>query len=650
MLLKPFEACRYDDDSIVVANPANGKQDLFSEREYAIVKFLKQNEEQSLLALLMPNIGIAKKNHIVMCLRVLGKLKRMQIADYFSITGRKPVSDTKTMELSLEKQRIELGNLNALAAAMFGIGEKILAPLGQTGLCALVLALGVAGIILFPFDSVAPAFQAASAPYFTLILVAYLAGSGAFCFRAIVRAAFLRGAKQQVRNPVFALYFPLISLSADCRAVNLLGFKARAQLAALGMISPFALVALFTALAMAHVLNPAFAFTGLAICFAVALILACPLISFDGAEFLQALLFRDELEERVSKNLRGILQRKEKINRELIFALFLALAWMLVWLDCLYTFRGMLSARIAEDLAGPFGGGKLGAIATIAILVLLMLLPVGLMLTHYLRVRALKNRKLLVVQKDKVKDSLTFEERIAALEKIPLFTNLNDQERMALLNEMQLVFFRNGDLLMSQGEFGRDFFILVKGHASARFTDLKGESFLLADLAEGDAFGEIALIDEVPRTASITSDGGCIALVLRKDGFDRFSASLGSPDRVKAMIRLTSFFRRHPLFSKLSPRDQAQLIDSFRFKTITSGEHISDSDEDFHVIYSGSVRVDTAGAGGETDLHSDDCFGYSNPLNARYIAIEGTGLLTVAKNEFNNLIWEKLVEKPELFV
>ena len=106
MQLKAFEAGRYDDDSIVVCNPVNGKQELFSEREYAVVKFLKQNEKQSLLALLMPNIGIAKKAHIEMCLRVLGKLKRMQIVDYFAITGRAPESNSDTMDLQIGRAHV----------------------------------------------------------------------------------------------------------------------------------------------------------------------------------------------------------------------------------------------------------------------------------------------------------------------------------------------------------------------------------------------------------------------------------------------------------------------------------------------------------------------------------------------------------------
>jgi signal-transduction protein with cAMP-binding, CBS, and nucleotidyltransferase domain len=295
--------------------------------------------------------------------------------------------------------------------------------------------------------------------------------------------------------------------------------------------------------------------------------------------------------------------------------------------------------------------GKVGAAALMALALLLVLLPIIVFAVGSIGSKFGKRRQKLEIRKDKLKDSLTFEERMAALEKIPLFAYLNDQERLSLLNEMQPVFYRDGDFLVHQGEIGKEFYVLVKGHANVSFRDVKGKNYHLADLQEGDAFGEIALIDDVPRTASILSDGGCIALVLKKEGFDRFAASLGSSDRVKTLIRLTSFFRRHPLFSKLTAKEQAMLIDSFLFRTITSGEEIADaeSDENFYVVYSGKVRVDTGDDSAETSLEPDDCFGYANVLHAKYVAIEGTGLLCVRQEEFHSLIWAKLVERPELF-
>jgi hypothetical protein len=104
------------------------------------------------------------------------------------------------------------------------------------------------------------------------------------------------------------------------------------------------------------------------------------------------------------------------------------------------------------------------------------------------------------------------------------------------------------------------------------------------------------------------------------------------------------------LFSKLGPRDQALLIDSFRFETLTGGAEIPPGDENFYVVYSGFVRVDTGDDSVDTVLYADDCFGYARGLEARFFAKEGTGLLTVKKDEFHTLIWEKLVERPDLFI
>lgn len=650
MQLKPFEAGRYDDDSIVVANPVNAKQELFSDREYAIVKFLKQNENQSLLALLMPNIGIAKKTHIDQCLRVLGKLKRIQVADNYSITGRTPVSEAETRDILVPKEKIEFTSLNTFATALFGFSDRILAPLRPTGLLAGLISLAAVAFIFFPYSKVQLALQEFPLSYSALFAFAYLSAALSFSARAMIQSAFLKALGRDSSSPVITLYFPFLTLSSDTRAVNLFGFKARAQLAILGLVSPLAVSGIFTLLSVIGLLSPATAFAGFSGCAAVTLLLACPFFRFDGADLIQSILYRDGLEEKVSERLRQLLLTNFSPNRELFISLGLAVLWLVAWLDCLRSFWENLVGRSAEDLGSDLISQKIGAVLLLAILMGLAIFPVAFLAYHYFLARGRRQNRRVMVEQNKVKESLTFEERIAALEKIPLFTYLNDQERLALLNEMEPAFFKGGSYLVHQGEMGREFFVLVKGFARAIYTDPSGKSMMLADLREGDAFGEIALIDDVPRTASIVSDGGCIVLMLRKEGFDRFAETLGSSDRVKAMVRLTSFFRRHPLFSKLSARDQAQLIDSFRFETITSGEQIPSSDDDFHVIYSGSVRVETGGADGETVLHADDCFGYSNPLNARYVAMEGTGLLSVAKAEFHNLIWEKLVEKPELFV
>jgi hypothetical protein len=478
------------------------------------------------------------------------------------------------------------------------------------------------------------------------VLFGYATACASFCLRSLAQAGFLGSFNREIQEPSIAFSFPFLSLSGNTSPVNLLGYRARAQMAFLGVLSPLGFSFLFTLLALTHKLEPVMAYVGFASSVGMSLFLLCPFLHYDGSSLIQALFFREELEEKTSAKLRELFRFRRVLEREDVFSIFLAVAWLFTWLDSLRAFSEVFSKRLAEDLSQDQTALRLGAAAAVAILVALIVFPLVLCIVQS---RGKKNKHTMAAG-DRVSDNMSLGERIAALEKIPLFAYLNDQERVSLQNMMQPAFFRDGDFLVRQGEVGREFFVLVKGSAIARHMGKDGKNTTLSALTGGDAFGEIALIDDVPRTVSIISEGGCFALILRKDAFVKFAESLGSPDRVKALVRLTSFFRRHPLFSKLSARDQAQLIDSFHFQTITSGEHIPDGDDRFHVVYSGSVRVDTGGADGETTLKSDDCFGYANPLRARFIAMEGTGLLVASKTEFHSLIWEKLVARPELFV
>ena len=652
MQLKPFEAGRYDDDFIVVRNPENGKQELFSEEEFEIVKFLKQNQEETLLALLLPNIGIAKKHHIVICLRVIAKLKRLQIVDYLGITGRKPVSETATLEMEVPRKKIEFLGFRALATTILTLSEKALGWIGAFPVLFLNLVAAAAAFALFPFEAVDPALHAhQGVNYWKFFAVAYVTATVALNLRVIMQAVFLRGLGRASQDASFKVLFPFLALDFDRSEVSLAGRGARVQMGLVGMLSPLAVSAVFAGLSMAGLLPVDIAFYGFAACVGTTLVLACPFLPLDMGDILHALTRPEELKENLSGDLRRIFRTRGPMGRDLLLGLLLSFGWLLAWLDSLRAFAESIGRELTEDLYFYEDISRcLGAVTAILFLVALLLMPLAVFGYSFVKDLRAARRRRLVVAKDKVKDTLTFEERMASLEKIPLFASLNDQERLTLLNEMQPAYFGHGETLVRQGEVGKEFYVLVRGAANAYFTDPRGTRYFLASLGVGDAFGEIALIDDVPRTASIISDEGCIVLGLQKESFERFAESLGSPDRVKTMIRLTSFFRRHPLFSKLGARDQAQLIDSFSFETVTLGEEVPEGDEKFRVIYSGKIRVDTGDDAADTELEPDDCFGYANGIRAKYIAAEGTGLLSVKKDEFHSLIWEKLVERPELFV
>ena len=650
MKIKPFEAGLYETNLIVVRNPQNEKQELFTEEEFDVLKFIKKNERHQLLALLMPNIGIAKRHHIVLCLKVLEKLKRLNLVDYMDLLGKSETSKTSTIDMKNMRQVVRLDGLDSLAVTLTEVAAKALAKLKTLPLMIGVLLLTTFALVMNPIEAFEKSIATEEFSYLKTLFVLYVAVSGGFIWRSLVQCGFLKTLKREGRYARFSFYGPFLSIKFDKRDVNLEGAHARLQLCLLGILTPISFASLFIILGLFRLISPSSVFLAVSADTAVALFLTCPFLPFDGAHVFTVLFYKKNLSEVTTKKIKELFLGQLHTSQKSMTLGLSVLAWLFIWVDSARIFLSYFLKQITAD----WNAGMLNRLSVSIFLTLFALsvfVPLVVLLIPLIQGQIEKRKKRIVVKKEAIRESLTFEERMSALEKVPLFAGLNDQERLALLNEMQPKYFSAGSFLTHQGEIGKEFYVLAKGNAKAFYIDQFGKKYSLSEFHEGDAFGEIALIDDVPRMASVVTDQGCIALVLPKDGFDRFAVNLGSPDRVKTMIRLTSFFRRHPLFSRLAPRDQALLIDNFRFEALSPGDEIVDSDteETFYLIYSGKIRVDSGDDVSDTVLEPDDCFGYANAFQLRYFAAEGTGLLAVTKSQFDSLIWGKLVEHPELF-
>jgi CRP/FNR family cyclic AMP-dependent transcriptional regulator len=88
------------------------------------------------------------------------------------------------------------------------------------------------------------------------------------------------------------------------------------------------------------------------------------------------------------------------------------------------------------------------------------------------------------------------------IRRVPLFGDLSDRELRDVANSMKERTFKAGDTVMAEGKGGVGFFVIDEGTASV---SVHGEQ--LRTLGSGDYFGEIALIADIDRTATITADG-----------------------------------------------------------------------------------------------------------------------------------------------
>jgi len=106
------------------------------------------------------------------------------------------------------------------------------------------------------------------------------------------------------------------------------------------------------------------------------------------------------------------------------------------------------------------------------------------------------------------------DEKLELLHRIPLFAGLDKHkiERLGMLADEVDV--QAGKVLIRQGESGEDMMILVSGQVGV---ERNGER--LNTLGPGDFFGEIALIDGGPRTATVTTEAPSRVLVLTHRDF-----------------------------------------------------------------------------------------------------------------------------------
>lgn len=109
--------------------------------------------------------------------------------------------------------------------------------------------------------------------------------------------------------------------------------------------------------------------------------------------------------------------------------------------------------------------------------------------------------------------------RLELLEKVPLFAGLSRRQLGKLLVKLFEKGYESGETIFLEGEPGKALFIVLDGRVSICRVGLGGEH-RLATLAPGAYFGELALIDDQPRSATARADEPSALLILYKSHFD----------------------------------------------------------------------------------------------------------------------------------
>ena len=126
--------------------------------------------------------------------------------------------------------------------------------------------------------------------------------------------------------------------------------------------------------------------------------------------------------------------------------------------------------------------------------------------------------------------TLTHDARAELLAGCPLFHGIDDHGLAMLAEKATTVEFPAGHVIARQGEIGTGFFVVVEGRVR-----VVRDGTVVAELGGGDFFGELSILDRMPRNASVTAETATTCLALASWDFD--AVLLEQPALTLAILR-----------------------------------------------------------------------------------------------------------------
>ncbi len=113
---------------------------------------------------------------------------------------------------------------------------------------------------------------------------------------------------------------------------------------------------------------------------------------------------------------------------------------------------------------------------------------------------------------------MSLKEEVETLRQIPLFAKVDPTKVKLLAFTSERVTYQPGQIVCQQGEMGDAAYVIISGEAQVLIDTPSGQ-INVATMKKNDVVGEIAILINIPRTATIQAESELITLRITKDHF-----------------------------------------------------------------------------------------------------------------------------------
>lgn len=237
---------------------------------------------------------------------------------------------------------------------------------------------------------------------------------------------------------------------------------------------------------------------------------------------------------------------------------------------------------------------------------------------------------------------------------IPLFSDLKEEELSRVMEKIQSRHFGKGKAICKEGDPGNSIFIISHGKvAILRQQPGKGKT-KIAELKEGDFFGEFGYFSKSRRQATVETLEDSEVLELTKEELQKIVQEFPGVSLVlfkfyKERV-LDNLLANSVLFQDFSPGERRQILDHLSLKEFPAGTRVIQEGtpgDCMYIIKSGGVEVSTSDPRGQklvlATLEEGDYFGEISLITghvrtASVTTLRATELIRLAKEDFDRFI------------